>query len=287
MYNIKSKTILTIIIFTALMGSSGCGSKALEMSSKWCDREIIIDGKNLEWDGGITYIDDPNVAIGQFNDGEYLYLQLSSWDTEIVKHVMGSGITVWFDPEAGEEKIIGIHYPIGRGSKGLPAGAELERSEMDKRPEMLSMMDSQMQRLEILAGEDKEPMSMPIAEAKELGIEVSIGFNKRTLVYEMKMPLVRDADHPFGIGANPLGLSKEEERKIIGVGIETPEMDMPEFSERMAGPPGGGEEMVGDMSGGPGGAPPSGGGRPGGGPGSRAEPEAFSIWLLLSLSPQP
>jgi hypothetical protein len=286
MYRINSSIALTLIMFLTALGYSGCGSKPLEMSSKWCDREVIIDGKNLEWDGGITYLDDPNVAIGQFNDDKYLYLQLSSWDMEIVRHVMGSGFTVWFDPKGGKEKVIGIHYPIGHEGKGPPKGMELEKGEMGESRDLLSIMESQMQELEILSGEDTEPVRLSISEAETLGIGVSIGFNQRTLVYEMKMSLIRDANHPFGVGVDPLKMSEGEQIKTIGVGIETSELDMPEFKEGMGEPPGGGEGMSGGMSGGPpGGGPPSGGGKPGGGP--KSKPASLNFWFLLSLAPRP
>jgi hypothetical protein len=286
MYRISSGISLAVILFLDLAVSSGCGNKALEMNSKWCDREILIDGKNLEWDGGITYFDDPNVAIGQFNDDEYLYLQLSSWDKGIVSHVVRSGVTVWFDPEGGKEKTIGIHYPIRTEDKSLPTKAEFEKDKMGEPPDMLSMMESRMKAMEILAGEDKEAIKLSIAEAGTLGINVSIGFDRRTIVYEMKIPLMRDTDHPFGIGVDLSEISKGEEVKTVGVGIETPELDMSKFKERMGEPPGGGEGMSGGMLGAPpGGAPPSGGGRPGGGPDIKLEP--FSLWLLLSLAPKP
>jgi hypothetical protein len=285
MSRVSSSIALTITVFLAVIVSSGCGTKALEMESKWCDREILIDGKNREWDGGITYIDDPNVAIGQFNDDTYLYLQLSSWDKEIVSHVIRSGITVWFDPEGGKKKSIGIHYPIRFEPKDGPSDAEFEKPTMDERPDMLSTRYSQMQVIEILPGEDKEGIRLPVAEAETAGVSVAIGFDKRTLVYELRIPLVRDGDHPFAIGLDPSELSKGEQSKTIGVGIETAELDMSEFKEKMGEPPGGEEGMSGGMPGGPGGGPPGGGARPAGAPGAKREP--FSIWLMLSLSAEP
>ncbi len=90
------------------------------------------------------------------------------------------------------------------------------------------------------------------------------------LVYELRVPLVRDALHPHGIGANIAG--------TVGVGLETSKFDPAKMRERV----GGGMQTPGGQDGGTppgdggGGMPPGGGmgggrgGRGGhGGPGRR------------------
>ena len=105
---------LTIIIIISATSLVGCGGQ--ELASTWRDREVTIDGVDAEWENAVTWVEDKNVAIGLLNDGEYLYICLASIDFQRVRQMVGSGLTVWFDPQGGKEKTFGINFPLGMQS---------------------------------------------------------------------------------------------------------------------------------------------------------------------------
>ena len=93
------------------------------------------------------------------------------------------------------------------------------------------------------------------------------------LVYELKVPLRSDEEHPYAIGSNA--------GNTIGVGLEIPEVDMDEMRSAMKG-----------QMGGQGGMPPGGGmGGMGGGGGMGRRgyqkpkiPNGLDVWSSLKLA---
>jgi hypothetical protein len=236
-----TRTPLIFTLFIA-MASVGC-DKPLKLSSKWCDREIKIDGKNLEWEGGTTYIEDANAAVGLFNDENYLYIHFFSRDEAIKTQVMRDGLTIWFDPRGGEGKMFGIRYPIGMVEKDRPAMTQDDREEsMGIKNMEGKILEPYLKEMEILAGIKEETYSTSPSDAETLGINVKIGDFMGTFVYELKVPLSQNEHQPFAIGLNT---SETDTSRTISIGFETPEFDMEEMKKHMGEkgmgmPPGGG-----------------------------------------------
>ncbi len=262
----------------------GCGG-GQELISTWCESEVTVDGLDTEWEGAMAYLDDPGVAIGLLNDAEYLYLCLATVDSRVVQQVVGSGLTVWFDPEGGKKEVFGINFPLGMDPSSMGRPDENmsmpEPGESGPDPERIrQMLDRSAYEMVIMGPEKSRSQRMPVAGSQE--VKVKLGYAGGKLVYEMRVPLRRDLEHPDAVGL--------EDDDTIGLGFETAEIDREAMREQMkgrmgpGGPPPGGEMGAGGMRGG--GMPGGGmrGGIPGGrGPGGEM-PERLQFWTKVVLS---
>lgn len=260
----------------------GCGET--ELRSRWLDRDIVVDGRGSEWRGCEAYRDEESgVRIGFFNDGEKLFVFVSTMDTVMQTRILTRGFTVWFDPEGGREEVFGIRYPVERDSMDRPQGDSRRRwsgspgdgpSRMD--PEMIEKMFEQARgRMEVIGPGKGSVLAMSVEDARSQGIEVMIDMTNRVLEYELKIAL-SDAPNPL----YALGVGSGVE---IGIGFETGSF----AGLRPSGPPPGGMRSGGF----PGGGPPGGRGGMGGGmPGGMRKPsemEPFEFWAKLTLAAGP
>jgi hypothetical protein len=255
-----------IAFLAALLG--GCGEPKLE--SRWCDREIVIDGDHMEWEGAVVRPGDTDAVVGLLNDDAHLYLCLSSIDEGITRQVLGGGLTLWIDPQGGKERALGFRFPLGARTR------EAHRELPEQRPDpdaMLASIEDSEPEIEVITGGGL-PTRMFLAQA--MGIDLDVGLTKGALVYEAKIPL-SSSDGRYAIQASP--------GSRIGLGLATPKIEREGRRERMphGAPPG-------DRGGGPG----MGGGRPGGmGGGMRGRgpgpgiPEPLDIWVTVTLAQRP
>lgn len=237
-----------------------------EIKSRWKDRDIVVDGRSMDWLDTLTYVEEFNVSVGITNDTDYLYICAVVENPLVRMQVMRQGLTVWFDPKGGRKKTMGIRFPLGsQGMRERPAEFG-EEPDIEKLQRMFPMSFNE---LEILGPGRKEKRRMRKAEAK--GIDVTMSVSSGKLVYELKIPLMNRSDRPYAINVQP-GSS-------FGIGIETsPRIDMGQSPRRKTGgmrrPAGGGNSGMGGR-GGMGQMP--GGGRPG-------MPKNLKLWLSVSLS---
>ena len=219
------RCISLLFLFSILF--LGCGE--YELSSKWLDREIIVDGTDTEWEGTRYLIEGKNATIALLNDENYLYLRLSTPDRTIQTQMIRLGLTVWFDPEDGKGKTFGIHCPIGNTDTGvMMAGRGLNRSAGSDRNENLEafekMLENSQKKVEIIGPGKDELSTLLAAEAELLDISVKMGISRRNIIYELKVPLVPDDRRRYAIGAVVPG-------QMIGIGFETGRMDMEKLNE--------------------------------------------------------
>jgi len=253
---------------------AGCDERKLE--SRWADREMVIDGTAVEWDGAITYFPESRVAVGVQNDEDYLYVSLVTNDVRRQFQILGRGAIVWFDPHGGEARPFGIRFPLGASALGMGKGMErrLEEGERPDLDQLIRMYQGTGAQLEILVdGEVKT--RVPVEDAK--GIEVAVNEVQSALVYEIKVPLRMSAGVDYAVG------SKAGE--VIGIGLETPEMDSEMIREQM---PAEDEDIAdrGDMGRGRDG--PGHGGTPGGTRGQGVQlPQTVNVWAKVQLATPP
>jgi len=244
----------------------GCGT--LELKSLWRDREVVVDGKNTEWTGALTALEDKQTSIGLLNDGDYLYIGLTSADQNLQRQAMRRGITFWFDRDGGEDKKFGIHFPIGFGGFGPPQGGRANEEERERHPQVESS-EGLTDELEIYGPAAGESHRMTMAQTG--GIEARLGTSDGILVYELKVPLMDNGPHMFAIGTKT-GAS-------IGVGVET--LSNRSFERPPEDSPGYGSGRGGGFGGRGGrGRGGSGGGRPRSG--EQAEP--LKVWAKVQLA---
>jgi hypothetical protein len=285
----KFSTGLRIGIALAIvpMITLGASSKKQRIDSHWKDRDITIDGDNGEWPGPLVPVDEhQRLDAAAANDGQFLYLVLTTSDATLRAQIMGQGLIVWFDPGGGDKKVFGIKFPVGMASGDMPgrgrgfhrpdpSGAGSGQGDPSGRAVTLEPPN----RLEVF-GPEKDDAHSFVAD-KAPGLSVKVGQVEGALVYELKVPLVHTGELPYAIDA--------KNGAPIGLGFETPKRERPADREGrgMGGFGGGGGGRGGGGMGGRGGMGRGGGGmgRGGGmGPGATEPPKPLKAWTVLQLS---
>jgi hypothetical protein len=263
------------------------------LTSQWRDRELTIDGDSGDWPGPLRPIEENHpLMAAAMNDGQYLYLVLSTSDSTERRQILRQGLVVWFDPSGGEKKHFGVKYPVGvppeerpsrggggyrrgpggGGGGGRPAGDPGSGSSDPSRPTSPDQVEP-TNRLEVYGPEKDDAHSFVTEMAP--GITVKTGQAEGYLVYELKVPLAKTTDSPYAIETKPGAL--------IGFGIETPKMERPSGEGQGGG--GGFGGFGGGMGGrGGGGMGRGGGGRGGGQHGQSEQPKPLKNWATIQLA---
>ena len=257
---------LGLLVALSMALITGCAS-TLRVENQPTLPEMAVDGNRHEdWVSGLTLAEKENLWLGFRNDGDYLYVLLTTVNRDVLLPIATGGLTVWFDPDGGKKKVFGVRYPVGveGGMQAFTPGAA--------RPDPAAVsrhLEESGRQFEVLR---RGAPPVRLASQDTLGIQVAVSFQNGTMVCEMKVPLRSSPSEPFAVGAAP--------GSPLGVGFETPEFERPTFDS-------------GGRGGMPGGAPPEGappgGGPPGGMPagGQPSQPERLDLWTLVTLaSPQ-
>lgn len=250
-----------------LMITNLTGCKSIELSSRWRDQEVAVDGINNEWGNATTFLEDQNALIGVMNDEDYLYLSLITNDRFLGNRMTLMGLTLWFDPKGGKKKAFGIQYPLGLQEIGAPMMGDWQEPDPDSENRR-QMIEQSLSEIKFLGSDEDDWDMMSLSDAP--GIEAKVNATNGTFVYELRIPLAHSEKHPYAVGA--------EVGKTIGIGLETQQPDR----GRMTGMRGGG--MRGGDMGPRSGGRPGGFGSPPGGMGPREMLKPLKWWGKLRLT---
>lgn len=255
----------TLVAFALLVpGVILAAADRPHLTSHPLDGTIMIDGRFDDWSGNAGSLEpfgSEPISIQAVNDSDFLYVRLSASDPRVRSQIVRQGLTVWFDPNGGTKKVLGIKYPVVEGGFG---GGRRERS----RGEDEGREPQPSDRVDILGPGKKNERSLTRDHLQ--GIDVALRTEQGTVQYELKVPLVRTSDQPYAL--------ETTSGKTIGVGLETGRPQQPAFEgERGGGGFGGGMGRRGGM-GGRGGI-----GRRGGGERSFEPPKQLKGWATLAL----
>jgi hypothetical protein len=255
--------------FSALLMSTivmaGCGS--LEMTSRWRDRDVVIDGHNSTWFSPAVALKDDRASVVLFNDSEYVYVGLRTSNRDLQRLITRDGITWWFDRDGGETKQFGIRYPVG-GPR--PPADKSEQPPGEQEPPTPESAENSNE-LDVYVSGAEQPQRMTTVGSG--GINVNIHHSRDTLFYELRVPLADNRRHPFAIGTKA--------GAMIGIGLETVVRGPRE------GPPEGGHgnPRPSDRSTGSPGSHGSGRGLDGGQMGRQASsPDPIKGWVKVQLA---
>ncbi|MCX6134340.1 MAG: hypothetical protein NTU47_11055 [Ignavibacteriales bacterium] len=276
-------TACTAVVFlfaaAVVLFLQGCGS-SLQLTSKWSERKIQIDGDLKEWSDSTLFVQKDDIRFGVMNDNEFLYVCVISSKPNIGRQIIFRGMTVWFDPNGGEKKTFGVRFPIGMRMGTMPMKPDDE--ETDQRGNRFDAMNRQALSDFEFIGPTEKDLQM-VSRLQGQGIEMHLTSAPERFVYELKIPLAYSSAHPYAIESRP--------GAPIGVGFETNALQRP---GGMGGPEGAGEGGGGrgGVGGGRGGVGGVGGGRggrmPGGaGPGGDRPGGAnisFNVWTHVQLA---
>ena len=293
--SIHQRFIITTVAVALCASSLAARAKRASTDSHWRTTDITVDGVPTDWAGPLVPFNDQPVSIAAANDGEFVYMVLTTSEQSARMQIMRQGLVVWFDPAGGDKKHFGIKFPVGGGAPdgargghrsygGAPSQGQGGQSSTDDHPQTPPETQSEpANRLEIYGPGKDDARSFSADKAP--GIEVKVGQAEGLLTYELKVPLAANDAHPYAINAK-LGAA-------VGVGLEMPKMEMPEGRGRGSGGYGGGGGGRGGGGGGRGGGGFGGGGmgghRGGGGygggqPGGYQRPTPLHGWMTVQLA---
>ena len=262
----QNRSLTCLIALCAVLFAPGCGS-SVELTSEWTGREVAVDGVRNDWTDLPARLAGPDVRIGMKNDKDNLYVCLTTQSRSTQFQMLALGTTVWFDAEGKKNKSFGIQFPVMGLLQGrrpvVPGNPEEAHRFMEA---LVAAAQSQFEIIGPEAGERKK-----IADRQAKGIDVHLGYEDGTLTYELKVPLQRTADVPYGAALDP--------SKPFMIGFETG--DFAEMMRLQASAPGGARGAAGAGGRGRGGRGGSGGGAalPGG-----DTPEPLKHWLTIHLA---
>ena len=228
----------------------------MDLASRWRGSDQTSEGT--------VFIKDQNIAIGVENDNEYVYLTLQVADPARQRQISFRGLTVWFDYQGGEKRRFGVRYPVA-GER-----TEERRSDAERTADTLRLFPENIpDEVEVIGPMEGEHHRMHLAETG--GIDAKIENRSGTMKYFLRVPLMDNGSHLYGIGART-GM-------VIGLGLET------------AGFSGGGRGAGPRMGGGgPGGGMGGRGGRrggrvsPGSEGGSASAPQPIEFWAKIHIA---
>jgi hypothetical protein len=305
------KPLLVLLGASFLLGCLAAGCRQVEVRSIWRDREIRIDGSRSDWQGIDVYnFEDKDLLLGLANDEESLCLLLVTPSRALGMQALSQGLTASFQAgeKGGEETRIlrgrsagagagpsgrrpkkreddsEQPEPSGRSEEGAPWGRNggeemIERALHESPDEIWVLMHG---------GEDTLRFSSE--DAAREGIEERAGYQDEYFILEMKVPLVKDAEHPHAIGVSPVLLEAAGAGGVVRLDLHVPEQkgrsrpseDFPPPGEgRMFSQDGGDEDP--DDGGTPGDERRGGMGRGGPGEGRRAPHDGSASGLDLKL----
>jgi hypothetical protein len=187
-------------------------SKISQIKSEPCNTGISVDGMDEEWKNNRNYIISDNTAVGVCRDNEFLYVHLFTSDPELSMQIMNFGLTLWFDPQGSQEKVMGVQFPVIQmrppppREGNPPVGEELQK-----------FLDIRLKDIIVEQTENKDIRQMSMKEANKHGINANIGISPGLLCYELQYPLNRTDIYTLGLGLL--------EQKQIDICIETPDID--------------------------------------------------------------
>ena len=258
------------------VSSSGCGS-SLQIASKWSEQKVKVDGNLREWSDSTAFVEKDGLRCGVMNDGEFVYICMMSSKPNIGRQILFRGMTVWFDPNGGSKKTIGIRFPIGMRRGEMPM--QRDEEETDQRGNRIDAMERQAVSDFEFVGPTEKDLQM-VSRLQGQGVEMHLTSTPERFVYELKVPLAYSSAHPYAI--------ESRAGSPIGVGFETNTM------QRAAATEGEGEGRGEGGRSGRGGMPGMGAGRGGrmpgaGGPGGGRQGAAnisVDIWAHVQLADQ-
>lgn len=217
---------MRILVFLALISLplTGCRTTASLQSSALGD-PITVDAQLEEWAGKLSSIAGGELSVGVQNDGDFLYVGISTSHPQRISQIMQQGLVLWIDPAGGKKKAFGVQYPIGiittSGSDGgLTSDPTANQIRIEQSMQEIALISDSGQAFR------RRKDTVP-------GITMHAEADHRAFTYEAKLPLSADAGILYAIGAEP--------GQQVGLGLTSPELDEQGLAQQegIGGLPGG------------------------------------------------
>ena len=209
----KKYLLASIFAVTLCVAFLGCNEWTLTSDRKNFD--ITIDGKDTEWQGRMAQVE--NIYLGICNDDEYLYVCLSATDKVAKAQMLGlfrQSFCLWFDPAGQKKRSFGLR--ISNESPFMNE-ALVNKLKFIDNAAFNVIANEMMSHMEIEVLRDNYPVAM-LSDTKGIDVAMGTEMNGRKLIFEFKIPLIKNENHPFAIDTSA--------GNTIGVGLETSRIDL-------------------------------------------------------------
>lgn len=274
--------IFLILILSTTMFLAACEEEDVKTHSAKRDRQILIDGKDPEWQGVMQYYDEKSRTVVSFlYDEKYLFMRLASNDRNIQRQILVQGLTVWFEqPHEGNRKT-GVHFPVGlprekRMSMFQRPPEKEKKTDTGPKSRDDGLLEKSLVEIQLWGPGEFEQKTMPFKEIEKFDVAVKIGKTDKNLIYELRLPFTQGDKSRFGL--------LKPGKKGIRVGFQTGDGEENGGKSMDTQPPNG--EQRSEGRGGRG----MGGGMRGGAPnrkGGKAEGrriETPELWMTLTFA---
>lgn len=208
-----------LLLFPIIFMLFSCGGGVTLKSHQLAQQGITIDGKTSDWEGKLISIEKKHISVGFSNDDHYLYACLVTEDRTVIRQILGWGLTLWFNPDGKENKVFGIHYPVGQQERRSNRSA-IDKWRISEAQDSDSIFFSskfspaKLNKIEIIRADRKERLKFKnLQKLPDIKVKLTFTKNFNHLAYEVKVPLRSDEKSPYGIGVT--------ESRVLAIGFET------------------------------------------------------------------
>ena len=171
--------------------NEGSGSSS-SATSQWQSRPLTVDGRDDDWVKPLPYsLPSEGVSYAITNDGQNLYILLSTKNPQEQQKIIQGGMSVWVNTQAAKNNTdaVGIGYPLDAHSDpdaNLMAEAQPQRNQKNKQA---SLGDKNSYDLYGF-NQDSAIQTYAYGENNPQGIQVRMDYNSLDeLIYEASIPL--------------------------------------------------------------------------------------------------
>jgi len=192
------------IALAILAGSPILFAQAPPVESVWAAQPPKLDASSREWEGAsFTPWENGGVQYAFRNDGGNLYLLFMITDPKLRSTIEEGGLTVWVDPAGQASKDYGILFHRKRITANESI-TMLERQGVLSDEQKAKIRQTPYYNYYLAEVVDKKEQRVPVP-AGVAGPPVLFKFatEKKTLVFELEIPLARVNPALPGLGADP------------------------------------------------------------------------------------
>ncbi len=258
-----------VLLFITGLGFTGCGQ--VKLDSTWAEKPVTIDGDLTEWKGMFSVPKGVKAGVGFMNNEEFLYCALTTSDLQLMRQIVYSGFTVWFDEKGKKKQVFGIRHPLTN------YGVHFKRmaKNWQKHPQhLLFALQDYLENnygVEVFGPGKGEFTQLTFSNRG--GVAVRTQLHEGVLSYELRLPL-NPKPGEFGL--------QTSFNTRIGIGLTTPEMDRENMKMQVSARRGKNLGMRGGINSGMGSRGGMGKGRGGGTRPGEIDP--INIWAKVKLA---
>jgi len=166
-------------------------SQATPDTATWRQEPFTIDGSDKEWAKPLPgYSGSEKISYEIANDGQTLYILLSTKDPQEQQKIIQGGMTVWVNTKADKSQAdaIGIGYPLD--SRNDHDQNLMEQAQPDRYQHHAATLQDKKDYALYGFGKGSEVGNFTYGDDNPQGVQMRMDFNNAgELIYEASMPL--------------------------------------------------------------------------------------------------